>query len=223
MCKGYQSMKIATKLLLGAAALVAAAPATAAPVFGSFSLTSFGGSYVGGTADTATGLDFGSAFGNTGNGFGTNGTALVGNATGSFAGLDGTFASIADIALGAVANPTSSNPFISFGANSPISLNFSNAAYTRSPLGTSVTISGVATFLNGVAADTNTGNFSLSVSSQGGSPTATNFTFTGNASADAVAAVPEPATWAMMLVGFGGIGFAMRRRKSKVTTNVAFA
>lgn len=36
-------------------------------------------------------------------------------------------------------------------------------------------------------------------------------------------AVPEPATWAMMLVGFGGIGFAMRRRKSKVTTNVAFA
>jgi hypothetical protein len=26
------------------------------------------------------------------------------------------------------------------------------------------------------------------------------------------AAVPEPATWAMMLVGFGGIGFAMRRK-----------
>ena len=35
-------------------------------------------------------------------------------------------------------------------------------------------------------------------------------------------AVPEPATWAMLLVGFGGIGFAMRRRKSKVITNVAF-
>lgn len=27
------------------------------------------------------------------------------------------------------------------------------------------------------------------------------------------AAVPEPATWAMMLLGFGAIGFAMRRRK----------
>jgi len=25
--------------------------------------------------------------------------------------------------------------------------------------------------------------------------------------------VPEPATWAMMLLGFGGIGFAMRRRR----------
>lgn len=29
----------------------------------------------------------------------------------------------------------------------------------------------------------------------------------------AVAPVPEPATWAMMTLGFGGIGFAMRRRK----------
>lgn len=38
-----------------------------------------------------------------------------------------------------------------------------------------------------------------------------------------VTAVPEPATWAMMLMGFGGIGFAMRRRKSKVTTNVSYA
>lgn len=28
-------------------------------------------------------------------------------------------------------------------------------------------------------------------------------------------AVPEPATWAMMLLGFGGIGMAMRRRRSK--------
>ena len=28
------------------------------------------------------------------------------------------------------------------------------------------------------------------------------------------AAVPEPTTWAMMLLGFGGIGFAMRRRNS---------
>jgi hypothetical protein len=26
-------------------------------------------------------------------------------------------------------------------------------------------------------------------------------------------AVPEPATWAMMLLGFGGIGIAMRRRR----------
>lgn len=29
----------------------------------------------------------------------------------------------------------------------------------------------------------------------------------------ATGGVPEPTTWAMMLLGFGGIGFAMRRRK----------
>ena len=34
-------------------------------------------------------------------------------------------------------------------------------------------------------------------------------------------AVPEPATWAMMLMGFGLVGGAMRRRK--VSTSVSFA
>ncbi|MEO7411428.1 MAG: PEPxxWA-CTERM sorting domain-containing protein, partial [Sphingomicrobium sp.] len=29
----------------------------------------------------------------------------------------------------------------------------------------------------------------------------------------AIAAVPEPSTWAMMLIGFGGVGVAMRRRR----------
>ena len=38
----------------------------------------------------------------------------------------------------------------------------------------------------------------------------------------AVAGVPEPATWAMMLAGFGAIGFALRRRP-KVRTTVSFA
>jgi len=35
-------------------------------------------------------------------------------------------------------------------------------------------------------------------------------------------AVPEPATWAMMLLGFGVIGFAMRKR-STVRTTVSYA
>jgi len=43
-------------------------------------------------------------------------------------------------------------------------------------------------------------------------------TTTGNAQA---ASVPEPASWSLMLVGFGGLGFAMRRRKQTVA--VAFA
>ncbi|MEN2786693.1 PEPxxWA-CTERM sorting domain-containing protein [Sphingomonas qilianensis] len=37
-----------------------------------------------------------------------------------------------------------------------------------------------------------------------------------------VTAVPEPSTWAMMLVGFGAVGGAMRRRRSGAT-RVAFA
>jgi hypothetical protein len=38
-------------------------------------------------------------------------------------------------------------------------------------------------------------------------------TLSGNASFYA-APLPEPATWAMMLIGFGGIGMAMRRRRT---------
>ena len=38
----------------------------------------------------------------------------------------------------------------------------------------------------------------------------------------AVTTVPEPGTWAMMLLGFGALGFAMRRRKSpKALTQLA--
>lgn len=37
----------------------------------------------------------------------------------------------------------------------------------------------------------------------------------------AVAAVPEPGTWAMMLLGFGAVGFAVRRRRSTVTVSHA--
>jgi hypothetical protein len=32
-----------------------------------------------------------------------------------------------------------------------------------------------------------------------------------------VAAVPEPATWAMMLLGFAGLGFAFRQSRRKVS------
>ena len=40
-------------------------------------------------------------------------------------------------------------------------------------------------------------------------------------SGSGVTAAPEPSTWAMMLLGFGGVGVAMRRRQSKA--RVAFA
>ena len=37
----------------------------------------------------------------------------------------------------------------------------------------------------------------------------------------AINPVPEPGTWAMMLLGFGAVGFAMRRRKQKLTVSYA--
>ncbi len=36
-------------------------------------------------------------------------------------------------------------------------------------------------------------------------------------------AVPEPATWALMMLGFGAIGFGMRQRRSASTVRVRFA
>ncbi len=36
-------------------------------------------------------------------------------------------------------------------------------------------------------------------------------------------AVPEPASWVMMIVGLGIVGYAMRRRRQNVTTRVQFA
>jgi len=51
------------------------------------------------------------------------------------------------------------------------------------------------------------------------SRTATGGVLTGNVSIDP--AVPEPATWAMMLLGFGGIGLAMRRRRRPALAQIA--
>jgi hypothetical protein len=39
------------------------------------------------------------------------------------------------------------------------------------------------------------------------------FDILGVSEASEVGAVPEPSTWAMMLIGFGAIGFAVRRQK----------
>jgi len=36
-----------------------------------------------------------------------------------------------------------------------------------------------------------------------------------------VAPVPEPATWAMMLIGFAGVGMAMRRRRRPALAQLA--
>ena len=42
-----------------------------------------------------------------------------------------------------------------------------------------------------------------------------------NATIDLMSAVPEPATWAIMLLGFGGIGFMMRRQLRNIAVPFA--
>jgi hypothetical protein len=55
----------------------------------------------------------------------------------------------------------------------------------------------------------------------GGSAPATGGVATGNLTFQPAAAVPEPATWAMMLLGFGAMGFAITRRRRTVLAQVA--
>lgn len=48
--------------------------------------------------------------------------------------------------------------------------------------------------------------------------------FSGNLSFASVSAVPEPSTWAFMLVGFGAVGYSMRKRPSgKISYKMAQA
>ncbi|MCU6456053.1 PEPxxWA-CTERM sorting domain-containing protein [Sphingomonas sp. A2-49] len=67
-------------------------------------------------------------------------------------------------------------------------------------------------YFSGINATFNTDRNSVTITN------ATNGTF-----AAMTGAVPEPATWAMMILGMGAVGFAMRRRQKNVTTTVAYA
>ncbi len=74
----------------------------------------------------------------------------------------------------------------------------------------------------GVTSDTAFTSFTLSAGAIAPAGTSPSIVFDNIrfGSANVSAAVPEPATWAMMLVGFGMVGAAVRRRQAK--TSVAF-
>ena len=65
-------------------------------------------------------------------------------------------------------------------------------------------------------------NFGLLTTTTWGSFGESDAAFKADFSTNATGAVPEPATWAMMLVGFGAVGGALRRRQ-KVATRIRFA
>ena len=57
------------------------------------------------------------------------------------------------------------------------------------------------------------GAYYLQLSGTGGGTSG----YGGNLSATQVGAVPEPATWAMLLIGFAGVGFMAYRRRNQNT------
>ena len=87
------------------------------------------------------------------------------------------------------------------------------ASFTASslPVTTWQTFSGANSFT-----PTTTGPFSFSFTSNGYPAKDFVIDRVYLTATDSIGAVPEPASWAMMLLGFGGIGYSMRRRRKPV-------
>ncbi len=112
-----------------------------------------------------------------------------------------------------------------FSFLTPTGFNLANGTISTSALGTNNVDFG-SVLLNGTAfALTPTGMFEFgTLANMALTPGAVNTlsiqgrntgdgAYSGTLTFAAVSGVPEPGTWAMMLLGFGGVGFSMRRRK----------
>jgi hypothetical protein len=89
-------------------------------------------------------------------------------------------------------------------------------------------LTGQPVYTTTVATQTGSG-YSLNLSTNLAANTWYRFMYTANmatagdlsGTANFYVAVPEPATWALMLLGFGGMGFVLRRRRRPVLAQVA--
>lgn len=151
---------------------------------------------------------------------GTGGFLNVGGLTGA---LNGTisFSNVVGVTL-----PEAVSSFFTFNDGSLGTYNYSVLSTTTNSF---VNIPGAANsgtlFLLGTLADTRLGytptpaSLTVQFNSTGGSAYSSALTLSVPPS---VGAVPEPAGWAMMILGMGMIGFSVRRR-SRVRTMVAHA
>lgn len=92
---------------------------------------------------------------------------------------------------------------------------FSNVFLTGTGLAGPVALSQVLfdpndTFLRNMIS-VGAGTYTLNIQ---GTPGTTAGSISGTVAFSSVAAVPEPGTWALMLLGFGAVGFSMRRRRA---------
>jgi hypothetical protein len=92
---------------------------------------------------------------------------------------------------------------------------FSNVILTGTGLGAGVSLAQVLadpndTFIRNMIS-VGAGTYTLNIQ---GTPGTASGSFSGTVAFSSVAAVPEPGTWALMLLGFGAVGFSMRRRRS---------
>jgi hypothetical protein len=200
------------KILAGTAlAFATAAPAAAAQLIGG-SQISIAGPVITDTADAsqAHSLDFTNGPLTNGSAPGTV-TTFNGGATGSFAGqfCSGSCGTINDIMSLVVGG--SVTPF--FTLTDGVTFSLTSITFIDRSVSGILGFKGTGTFsgnIGGVAFDPTPGQFSFST--QGGQST----TFSAS-----TLAVPEPGTWALMLLGFGGIGLAMRRRRRPALAQIA--
>jgi hypothetical protein len=182
------------------------AAASAVPVTGQISISGYAEAVGSVGFGSATGIDFANGSGTSVTG--TSGAiSSYGGGTGSFAALgpcNGSCGTIKDIASFATTGPVSS--FFTFTTGGP------NVSFDLATI-TSVT--------HNTAADSLTFTAVGTIDFTGFDPTAATFVLSAQGdnidsfSAVAnVAAVPEPSTWAMMILGFAGISFMAYRRKS---------
>ncbi len=205
-------MKAVTKLLIACTALAATAPAQAAQVTGQISIGGYAAPSGSGSFGTASGYDAVIGQGGAANPGVAGSLTSYGAGTGSFAGLScsnnaGGCGTIADILNFGTFAPTANfltlvvpGQTVAFDLNSLFDINAMPNALT----GGSLSFAGLGT---------------IRFSGYDATPGVFTFTAQGNQitsfSASALAApVPEPGTWALMLLGFGAVGYSLRRRRS---------